>query len=82
MKAVEVKGRVDERHQLHLDAPLPPIQPGPVRVIILSPEQDNTEADDTEWLSVVKTNPVFDFLKDPAEDIYTAADGKPFRDQG
>jgi len=28
------------------------------------------------------TSPAFDFLKDAAEDIYTAADGKPFDDQG
>ena len=27
-------------------------------------------------------NPAFDFLKDPAEDIYTLSDGKLFRDQG
>jgi hypothetical protein len=25
-------------------------------------------------------NPAFDFLKEPEEDIYTPADGKPFDD--
>jgi hypothetical protein len=28
------------------------------------------------------SNPAFHFLKDPAEDIYTLTDGKPFHDEG
>jgi tetratricopeptide (TPR) repeat protein len=38
------------------------------------------EIDEYEWLHAAATNPVFDFLKDPEEDIYTLADGKPFND--
>ncbi|CBN56205.1 MULTISPECIES: type II toxin-antitoxin system Phd/YefM family antitoxin [Kamptonema] len=38
------------------------------------------ELEEYEWLKAVATNPVFDFLKDPEEDIYTVADGKPFHD--
>jgi hypothetical protein len=34
------------------------------------------------WTKVVAASPAFDFLKDAAEDVYTAADGKPFHDQG
>jgi hypothetical protein len=38
------------------------------------------EIDDREWLQAAANNPEFDFLKDPEEDIYTLADGKPFND--
>jgi hypothetical protein len=40
------------------------------------PEQ--TEIDEREWLKAAAANPAFDFLRDPAEDTYTPADGKPF----
>ena len=32
-------------------------------------------------LKTLTANPVFDFLKEPEEDIYTLADGIPFNDQ-
>lgn len=38
------------------------------------------EIDESEWLRSAASNPAFDFLKDPEEDIYTLADGKPFND--
>lgn len=38
------------------------------------------EIDEQEWLQAAASNPVFDFLKDSEEDIYTLADGKPFND--
>jgi len=79
-KALEVAGSIDEQQQLHLDTPLPIVGPTRVRVIILIPEQ--TDIDEPEWLRAATTNPAFDFLKEPEEDIYTLADGKPFRDQG
>ncbi|MBM3887564.1 MAG: hypothetical protein FJ388_00395 [Verrucomicrobia bacterium] len=77
MKAIEATGTVDERQQLHLDAPLP-VGPSRVRVIVLVPE--NGEMDETTWLHAAANDPAFDFLKDPAEDIYSPADGKPFHD--
>lgn len=43
--------------------------------------QDAEEIDEHEWLQAAASNPVFDFLKDPVEDIYTLADGKPFNDE-
>ncbi|XWK86981.1 MAG: tetratricopeptide repeat protein [Phormidium sp.] len=42
--------------------------------------QDTKEIDEQEWLQAAANNPVFDFLNDPEEDIYTLADGKPFND--
>ena len=70
----------ETQQQLHLDTPLPIAGPTRVRVIILIPEQ--TDIDEREWLRAAATNPAFDFLKEPEEDIYTLADGKPFHDQG
>ena len=38
--------------------------------------------DESKWLYAATTNPAFDFLKEPEEDIYTLADGRPFDDKG
>jgi hypothetical protein len=80
LKAFEVAGTIDEQRQLHLDAPLPIAGPSRVRVIVLIPEE--ADAEEKEWYRVAAANPAFDFLKEPKEDIYTLADGKPFYDQG
>lgn len=45
-----------------------------VKVIILT---DN-DISDEEWVRAISENPVFDFLKDEGEDIYSLEDGKPF----
>ncbi len=76
IKAVEVTGTVDERRELHLDEPLPVAGSGPVRVIVLFEGKDDPTEE--EWLKAAASNPVFDFLKDPEEDIYSPDDGKPF----
>ena len=79
MKAIELTGTVDEQGILHLDSSLVSLGEGPVRVILLREEEDVRES---EWLRAAASNPAFDFLKDPEEDIYSPADGKPFDDQG
>lgn len=38
------------------------------------------ELEEYEWLRATARSPAFDFLKNPEEDIYTLADGKPFHD--
>ena len=78
MTAIEVAGRIDSKRELHLDRPLPVAGPSQVRVIILIPEEDSEQ----EWSQLAAQNPTFDFLKQPEEDNYTPADGKPFDDQG
>ena len=80
LKALEVVGTIDEQRRLQLDEPLPIVGPSRVRVIILIPEE--TDLDEQEWVQAAAINPAFDFLKEPEEDIYTLADGKPFHDQG
>jgi hypothetical protein len=44
--------------------------------------QIDGDISESAWTKAAATTPAFDFLKDAAEDIYTAADGKPFHDQG
>jgi hypothetical protein len=80
MKAIEMTGTIDTQRQLHLDEPLPPGGPSRVRVIIFMDEED--ELSEQEWLRAAAVNPAFHFLQDPAEDIYTLEDGKPFDDKG
>jgi len=79
-KAIEITGTIDTQRQLVLDEPLPVVGPTRVRVIILLPEE--ADIDEMEWLRAAATNPAFDFLKEPEEDIYTLADGRPFHDEG
>ena len=81
LRAIETTGTVDRDHRLVLDSPLPIAGPSRVRVIILVAEEEIDIAEQ-EWLRAAAANPAFEFLKDPEEDIYTLADGKPFDDQG
>jgi hypothetical protein len=48
----------------------------------LIPEEEYEEINESEWLYAAATNPAFEFLKEPEEDIYTLADGRPFDDKG
>jgi hypothetical protein len=82
VRAIETTGMIDEQRQLRLDAPLPVAGPSRVRVIVLFPQETYDEFSESEWLHAAATNPVFDFLKERAENIYTLADGRPFDDQG
>jgi hypothetical protein len=79
MTAIEMTGRIDEHRQLQLDSPLPVSGPRRVRVIVLYSLED--EGDEIEWLQTAAHNPAFDFLSNPEEDIYSLADGEPFRDE-
>jgi hypothetical protein len=78
LRAIETTGMVDDHRQLRLDEPLPITASGKVRVIVLISEED---AEDREWLRAAATNPAFEFLGDPEEDVYTPDDGRPFGDQ-
>jgi hypothetical protein len=49
IKAIEVSGEITERRELRLDEPLSAVSPGRVRVIILLPEDTDTE-DERVWL--------------------------------
>jgi hypothetical protein len=76
MTAIEMTGMIDEHRRLQLDSPLPVPGPMRVRVIVLYPASE--EWDEADWLQAAARNPAFSYLKDPAEDIYSLNDGKPF----
>jgi len=75
MHAIETTAQIDQSGNLKLLTPLQ-IRNQKVRVIILLPEDD--ELDDKSWLFAIQ-NPVFDFLKEPEEDIYSIEDGNPIK---
>jgi len=79
VKAIETTGTIDAQHRLYLDEPLPVAGPTKVRIIILLPEE--ADIDEKEWLYAAASNPAFDFLKEPEEDIYTSKDGRAFHDK-
>lgn len=79
MTALELTGTIDEDRQLKLDTKLPIPGPKRVRVIVLYSPVD--EWDEIEWLRAAAQNPAFDSLREPEEDIYTLADGRPFQDE-
>jgi hypothetical protein len=78
MTAIEMTGTVDENHRLQLDGILPFAGPKRVRVIVLSSPEMAEEWNEMEWLKASLSNSVFEYLRDPKEDIYTISDGKPF----
>jgi hypothetical protein len=78
-RAIETTGTIDARQRLVLDEDLPIKGPQKVRVIILYPEE--ADIDEAEWLEAASQNPAFDFLKNPAEDIYSIQNGKPFNNK-
>ena len=77
--AIETTGTISAQQQIHLDNPLPISVPKRVRLIVLYPLDD--EIDEADWLRAAARNPVFESLKESAEDIYTVSDGKPFHDE-
>ena len=78
-KAIETTGRINKRRKLDLKGKLPFKENTAVRVIILSLEDE--EINEHEWLRAASTSPAFQFLEDPAEDIYSIDDGKPLNDK-
>lgn len=72
MKAIEVIGEVDEKQRLQAQLP-EDTPPGPVRLIVLIPEEDEAGL---AWMQGTAREWVAE-LSDPREDIYTLEDGMP-----
>lgn len=72
MKAIELAGDIDDHHLLRASVP-PGLPLGPVRLIILLPEEDETG---TVWGAGLAREWSAE-LKDTREDIYTLEDGQP-----
>jgi len=77
MKAIETTGRIEKSGLVKLDTPIDLKNKQKVRVIILYNEDE--DINEKAWLASVSSNPAFSFLKEPEEDIYTIADGKPIK---
>jgi hypothetical protein len=77
MSHVTLNAHFDGRH-IVLDEPyaLPKNAALKVTLITAPAEPDSEET----WLGAAATSDAFAFLNDPAEDIYSLADGRPFRD--
>lgn len=61
---------LDEPYDLPVDA---------ILLVTVLPSASEADSEET-WLQAAASGGAFAFLTDPAEDIYTAADGEPFRD--
>jgi hypothetical protein len=72
MKAIELIGDIDDQHRLKADVPQE-LPAGPVRLIVLFPEEDEAGA---AWSRAVSREWA-DELGDPQQDIYTLEDGQP-----
>ena len=79
MKAIELNTKTDKSGHLKINYALDKKERN-VRVIILVDEKNNEDFEEKLWLDSVSSNPAFDFLKDPDEDIYSLNDGRPFND--
>jgi hypothetical protein len=77
IKAIEAVGTIEQDRRVRLDEPLPSGVSGRVRLLILIGEDDLSEQD---WMRAAVRGGSFDFLRAPAEDVYTLEDGKPFDD--
>ena len=72
MRAIELVGDIDEQHRLQARVP-DELPAGPVRLIVLVPEEDETGA---AWSQGV-AGAWADELRDARQDIYTLQDGQP-----
>jgi hypothetical protein len=61
---------LDEPYDLPVNASL-------MVTVLASPVEADAEE---KWLRAASTSEAFEFLADPAEDVYSAADGEPLRD--
>ncbi len=77
MKAIELIGDVDTQHRLKAQVP-EDLPAGPVRLLLLVPEQDRTEE---IWMRAVASEWSED-LSDARQDLYTLEDGQPLDGSG
>ncbi len=74
-RAIETTGRVIDARHIETTIPVPVGQR--VRLVIFLPSGADDEMAESEWMESATKNPIFDFLANPAEDIYTMDDGEP-----
>jgi len=79
MKSIEINTKTDKEGHLKINYPLNK-KDKKVRVFILLDEQNDDIDEEKKWLNSIQSNPAFDFLKEPSENIYTLTDGEPFNE--
>jgi hypothetical protein len=79
MRAIEIISKTDKTGHLKLDYKLNKSEKN-VRVLILLDDDNYEQEEEKLWMDSISKNPAFDFLNDPAEDIYSLKDGEPFND--
>jgi len=73
---VTLQAHYDGRHII-LDEPYD-LPPNAHLIVTLLPSSSETDSEEA-WLRAASSSDAFAFLADPAEDIYSVADGEPFR---
>jgi len=79
MQAIELKTKTDKNGHLNLTCDLNKREIN-VRVIILVDEKNEGEDEEKLWMDSIASNPAFEFLNEPGENIYSITDGEPFND--
>lgn len=79
MKAIEINTKTDKYGRLKINYPINKPESN-VRIIILIDEKNDDVEEEKLWLKSIASNPAFDFLKDPCENIYSLTDEEPFND--
>ena len=78
MRAIEITSKTDKSGHLRIDYQLNKYERN-VRVLILL-EDEYEQEEEKLWMNSISKNPSFDFLSEPAEDVYSLKDGEPFND--
>ena len=78
MRAIEIVSKTDKTGLLKINYKLDKSESN-VRVLILL-DDDNEQEDEKLWMRSISRNPAFNFLNDPAEEIYSLNDGEPLND--
>jgi hypothetical protein len=78
MSTLRLRGHVDDKHRLIVQAPLT-VPPGPVEVELILPDPAGEDAAGAAWEQGVAQQWA-DELGDPRQDIYTLTDGEPVDD--
>ena len=77
MKAIEITTKTDKTGHLKINYPMNKRE-SDVRIIILVDENNDDVDEEKLWMNSISSNPVFDFLKDSNENIYSLTDGETF----
>ncbi len=79
MRAIEINSKTDKAGHLKIDYKLNQSERN-VRVLILLDDDSYQQEEEKLWMNSISKNPSFDFLNEPAEDIYSLKDGEPIND--